>query len=173
MTDLILPGDIPGLLRRGSPVLVDREGDWEEANSLVLQPGRRTAITRRHPGDACVGVSAQWVDMSSIHLDLSDPTGRCHAAWWLMRYKRPAMVETYASWGPYHGWQGIFQPTLHTGDGVSLYSSDVKGLCPDLNWYDHRGLSDGSKWVYAEALRRVVLHVAVSKAGYRMCKKGK
>jgi len=178
MTDLILPGDIPGLLRRGSPVLVDtHKGDVYGcgAPALVLTPGRQIAYisAARHFG---VGVRG-GVYPGHIHLDLTDPTGRCHAAWWLMRYKRPAMVETHASWGPYSLGEdrdhSVLRPALHTGSGMEYYYSEVNDLCPDLNWHDRRVLSDGSKWVYAEALRRMVLHVAVSQADYRMCKKEK
>lgn len=178
MTDLILPGDIPGLLRRGSPVLVDTplRVNGGGAPALVLTPGRRIACIQSASATLDVDVLG-GVFPEHIHLDLTDPTGRCHAAWWLMRYKRPAMVETHASWGPYS--QGLdwghsaLLPALHTGSGQSYYYSEVNDLCPDLNWHDRRVLSDGSKWVYAEALRRMVLHVAVSKVDYRMCKKEK
>ena len=76
MGDLTLPGDIPGLLRRGSPVF------WrdEETPHVVLH------------ADA-VSVFAAPVSMPSIGvqdhpdafaLDLTDATGRFHAALWLL-----------------------------------------------------------------------------------------
>lgn len=86
-----LPGDIPGLLRRGSPVL------WTEA----MIPGVVVALVAEELGsysdppilsvalfgqhvlpDRCIDVDAH--DRRHLVLDLTDATGRAHAAWWVV-----------------------------------------------------------------------------------------
>ncbi len=72
-----LPGDLPGLLRRGSPVQYPplMAGSWVVVDVL----GETAAIaclaaeTPHHHGECHI---------SDLALDLSDPTGRTHAAWW-------------------------------------------------------------------------------------------
>ena len=69
MTDLTLPGDIPGLLRRGSPVThVD---------------GSRLVVVELDGDDA--KLPSGWAFTRLLELDLSDATGRAHAAWWLLQ----------------------------------------------------------------------------------------
>lgn len=75
--DLTLPGDLPGLLRPGSPVVAS------------------DGVTGAVPGIGDDGeVSVGWMDWSmergpldklGLRLDLSDPTGRVHAAWWAVQ----------------------------------------------------------------------------------------
>lgn len=77
-----LPGDIPGLLRRGSVVFY-----CESAPATVL------VIREIRPGEAGASIALdgqnvlpdRCVDAEFRHLalDLSDPTGRAHAAWWV------------------------------------------------------------------------------------------
>lgn len=156
---LTLPGDIPGLLRRGSPVLHKEVGHEDVVMFISDDSSDETAYVAES-GQDDGGARGGWEDCGDLLLDLSDPTGRAHAAWWLMARHTGTKVATHSSWGPYKSWQRIYKPTLHTGDGMSLYTDKVDELCPDLDWRDPRTLADGSKWVYAEALRRVVLHVA-------------
>lgn len=92
-----LPGDIPGLLRRGSPVLIDfwrSEGhddfpdeDSDERPEDYLCRGNVYEVE----GDALFVAWSQSEahegGFDEIHrgwmaLDLTDPTGRAHAAWW-------------------------------------------------------------------------------------------
>lgn len=69
MTDLTLPGEIPGLLRRGSPVThVD---------------GSRLVVVELDGNDA--KLPSGWAFTRLLTLDLSDATGRAHAAWWLLQ----------------------------------------------------------------------------------------
>jgi hypothetical protein len=84
-----LPGDLPGLLRRGSPIIlqtgagtargvvvgpsVDVPGGWEVAWTQVESTGGSIL-------DDCPS--------AALALDLTDPTGptgRVHAAWWAWR----------------------------------------------------------------------------------------
>ena len=75
-----LPGSIPGLLRRGSPV---RGGDDGQSLGTVVDS---------RDGDLLVfwtwSERALWVkeDAAPADLDLTDPTGRVHALWWLARW---------------------------------------------------------------------------------------
>jgi hypothetical protein len=87
----VLPGTIPGLLRRGSPViaLVDHaesgtfaaEGGVATYAALPMFPGRPPHVTV-HWHDNGGGWHMPW---DAVALDLTDPTGRTHAAWWLAK----------------------------------------------------------------------------------------
>lgn len=72
MTDLTLPGTLPGLLRRGSPV------EFDGFPGVVVQEyaGGGFHVTRYDRRDAVA-------DADELALDLSDPTGEAHALWWL------------------------------------------------------------------------------------------
>lgn len=84
-----LPGDIPGLLRRGSallytaalmPAVVVAVIDEEFGDSPMLS----LAIFGQNVlSDRCVDVPSCEV-RSQVVLDLTDPTGRAHAAWWAL-----------------------------------------------------------------------------------------
>ena len=82
-----LPGDIPGLLRHGSPVL------WGDEPCLVQCS--LDGAYQRVDGD--VGGTP---DPSELKLDLTDETGRSHAARWAMdhwrRMSSPQGALTYA-----------------------------------------------------------------------------
>lgn len=82
-----LPGTIPGLLRRGSPVvLLAGAPDYRLPGMDALTVGARGLfIERLYPDRAAVkwdGLGGQAFKADVIGLDLTDPTGRCHAAWW-------------------------------------------------------------------------------------------
>lgn len=69
-----LPGDIPGLLRRGSPAYGRRGGKL-----VVLSP------TSGAVGHALISDMKRsfLARLAELELDLTDPTGRAHAAWWV------------------------------------------------------------------------------------------
>ena len=78
-----LPGDILGLLRRGSPVLWRDEetpyiaawvGPWPDAD---IEDGAIVQAAPSGYGLICIEDRA-----GSFALDLTDATGRAHAAWW-------------------------------------------------------------------------------------------
>lgn len=70
---LTLPGDIPGLLRRGSPVLFrDECSDW----TVLCVDGDE--VCAAPAGEVPLGL---WEMSDDFALDLQDPTGRAHAAW--------------------------------------------------------------------------------------------
>lgn len=70
--DLTLPGDLPGLLRYTSPL----GGDY--LTVLAVDDGDALVVYEDQRGD----FGALWESLSDLRLDLTDPTGRVHAAWW-------------------------------------------------------------------------------------------
>jgi hypothetical protein len=85
MTALLtsVPGDISGLLRRWSPVLVTIDSDKPPVHGMVLEP-----VFESDESDARCLV---WSERNGrdnkaamfVALDLTDATGRAHAAWWV------------------------------------------------------------------------------------------
>ena len=70
-----LPGTIPGLLRRGSPVIEDdRIAVYLGADHYGYH-----YVADLTPKRGC----GHRIVQGPVDLDLSDPTGRAHAAWWL------------------------------------------------------------------------------------------
>jgi hypothetical protein len=159
MSPLTLPGTIPGLLRRGSPV------DSADGPTVCLSGVR----------------DVRWVDVpggelpiDALALDLSDPTGRAHAAWWLADQPDNELVvcrrRVPPRWTCGPGANDSHGDRLWhlTGYGCAPYRDAFEGDDPRvvvpalaaLNPNDPRLLPDGSRWVDAEALRLVCLHVA-------------
>jgi hypothetical protein len=179
---LTLPGKIPGLLRRGSPVILHKRHypvDW----------GTR-GVCGHKVRRAVWGVlwDLSWGEYSptqrnKIALDLTDATGRAHAAWWLASHFGDKVAESLSAW-----WMGRDTSTCPTApmvfrvtrpswlpDGFGLTCWDGQGRRPGwspndamlevpalatLDPRDDLRLPDGSRWVDAEALRLVCLHVA-------------
>jgi hypothetical protein len=87
-----LPGLIPGLLRRCSPVVTTEELDSGISQLDVLPAGCRGVILWLDSECAevalCDARGEPWglmrVELSALSLDLADPAGRAHAAWWVM-----------------------------------------------------------------------------------------
>ena len=169
MSDLTLPGDIEGLLRRGSPGVDTASGQrgviWDASDSSA------SMLTVDFHGDShllhypsCAG------GMEMLALDLTDATGRAHAAWWLGS-------NAMGGGGTWFMWHAALFWELRCSDGRSRSwtgrtgwkSCYIPALAP-LDPEDPRLLKDGSRWVDAEALRLVCLHVAgreTNPMGYR------
>lgn len=164
-----LPGTIPGLLRRGSPVVATSAR--ERGTYLGLSEHGET-----YGGDPLHHVAlhdttgpAPWVSdaapLVALALDLTDATGRAHAAWWLAAKLWPddgpyiaAAVVPGRTIGPLR--MGISTVSTQEGDRWRGMPDAAEDAIADLDPRDPRLLPDGSRWVDAEALRRVVLHVA-------------
>lgn len=168
MGDLTLPATIPGLLRRGSPVR-GTIGDFPDIAGIFLtddadRPGRA----------CCVAVAAfpnygeimAWPWMEVIGLDLTDATGRNHAAGWLSARLAPddgPYITAAVMPGRWFGPVLFGLLTVSVNDGARMLRCGDPSpfeCTDDLDCNDNRRLPDGSRWVDAEALRRVVLHVA-------------
>ncbi len=161
--ELTLPGDIPGLLRRCSPAIrvphrsfAMTIGAFEDGWAYGTRPD-------------CGACSAR---VRELALDLTDATGRAHAAWWLAERLGRAPTHGPASWESWPGfwslsWQDTDRDRRHEVgctdivEGMEDVSSALTvPTLADLDTGDLRTLADGSLWADAEALRRVVLHVA-------------
>ena len=149
MSELTLLGTIPGLLRRGSPVISRDE------YGVFLYDG--VVCGTDDGGLVVANDNARWpADLSDVALDLTDATGRAHAAWWLCG-------ATSGVWSPQT--KGVWRVTWLDPHGSGMRLSRVFPGADDLRYLDldpndSRLLPDGSRWVDAEALRRVCLHVA-------------
>lgn len=176
---LVLPG-APGLFRLGSVARLVRRIDRD------VPVGARGVVVQVLAGNAFI-VAFRWSDdpaaveceafaevgYADIALDLTDATGRAHAAWWLAA--RPEIASSF-----YVAYRTLLRASLegkglnwvdpekkHLGVRFSAWSSLSEKPCwfhlpalSDLDPDDTRLLLDGSHWVGVEALRRVVLHVA-------------
>jgi len=125
-----LPGSIPGLLRRGSPVLLLAK-DCADVPCVVISeaPGGRRGFRVGYPwplDDAWVG---DWPP-GDLLLDLTDPTGRAHAAWYVSAHHE----------GSYHDFDAIL------GDG------HYRAICAADS-------GDEMEAEEIAALRRVVIHL--------------
>jgi hypothetical protein len=164
-----LPGDLPGLLRRGSPALRDL-GPYHAPQrcTIVGESSCGWPWYAREDGGP-MGDATALLSGPAEHLllDLSDATGRAHAEWWLAG--RALMLGSYAAaqtrWVHERGereWS-IDAPDDDACLTYSPYAADRDVRVPalaDLDPDDPRLMPDGSRWVDAEALRRVCLHVA-------------
>jgi len=165
-SDLTLPA-IPGLLRRGSPCFIGTGPNRNAAtiSQIIDAHGAEVTTVHREPHKR---VSFCYT-FQSLHLDLTDATGRDHAARWLATLPQYARItgpnNDAPRWcRPYTGEQiwhlrsygcAPFRAEYDTPD-PSIVVPSLTDLDPD----DDRRLPDGSRWVDAEAMRRVVLHVA-------------
>lgn len=174
-----LPGTIPGLLRVGSPVIHwngNRErGDSRKATIIHTweDDGQTKFIdARMDPCDEedwfCRSVDSSGAIPRQLDLDLTNATGRAHAAWWLAAQYGKTFIKCRAIWYP--GMRRHSDDWTLTDGNCSLrYSTDsgratsADELVPSLaglSSFDPRRLPDGSRWVNAEALRLACLHVA-------------
>lgn len=171
-----LPGLVDGLVRRCSPVTF-----WSFRNGATLPYLGVVAEVDSSAGRATVGglgalVGSRWLD--ELELYLGDMTGRLHAVAWIMEglRKRPGPPSTSLGfrWDPHRGlWfahdeltRWFFGPVgdehgVWAQDGVYEPAGDVVPFLDDLDPHDDTRLPDGSRWVEAEALRRVVLWLAI------------
>ena len=87
MTTPTLPGTIPNLLRLCSPVLAP-------ASKRVRAIGRRAIVIGEHLDTGGVLLADGAIEAAEdLALDLSDPTGRAHAAWWLNDHDEDTLAQ--------------------------------------------------------------------------------
>lgn len=186
MDDLTLPGSIPGLLRRGSPVLL-----LDGIDGPVWSHMPPAAVSElRESGTYAWVAAGRYCDgfvTGMLALDLTDATGRAHAAWWLasqVRHVTPSLLDPGEGTRWHRSWRGYWELHCQRADehkrwqevaflrseGDDDTSDRIGG--PHSTWCRHvpalatldpsnpRLLPDGSRWVDAEALRLVCLHVA-------------
>ena len=156
MSALTLPGDIPGLLRRCSP--------------FTWRGGERGTVVSMRGDDIWLAVDGCVVHKSldgatsyaGLTLDLEDATGRAHAAWWLAG--RLDLRAPFGALWQRAEWKGCWRVVLPHTDGIAIHPHDWapewEAITAHLDPNGPRLLEDGSRWVDAEALRLVCLHVA-------------
>ena len=169
---LHLPSDIPGLRRLGTPV-VCTERYWDGTSYHPgVEVGQRGVVAAVGPleiawlnEDGSVDAILD-ADPAHVGVDLEDATGRAHATWWLADRLGliPGGPHQYmrVTWR-YRGLWDLDGP-LRRICFSSAHSSRsiiaVPGLMGLIRDNETRALSDDSRWVDAEALRLVCLHVA-------------
>jgi hypothetical protein len=166
MEDLTLPGTIPGLLRPGSVIIHETEGEgvvlrvYGTPANTVARKMMHNSVDAGFHGNGDLSCYAEAViEYSAVVLDLTDATSRAHAAWWLAAaLGLPSPVG--AHWVSYGlGWR----LTVHQLSDDPEPSRDVPAL-DDLDPADDTRLPDGSRRVDAIALGRVCRHVAAAQA---------
>lgn len=126
--NLTFPGDVPGLLRRGSPVFYRDEESWWTV--LCIEGDEACA--------APVGMVplGAWGHLSDFALDLSDPTGQAHLAWWVGNQSADRITDACRALGIDRG----------------RFSDTLVNLCQPI---------DGREAADVEQARRVALVLAV------------
>lgn len=157
MSDLTLPAFIPGLIRNGTPLMV--WGGHTRWPALAMGFSETVGAGSRewlHVANHGFPNRIDLVKTASASVDLTDATGRDHAAKCLGRAGGDG--DPLAAWmiRPLsgHRWSlGVATSTYLAG---RIWALD----CPiDLDPNDDTRLPDGSRRVDAEALRLVMLHV--------------
>lgn len=159
-SDLTLPGTIPGLLRRGSPVWLLPEDGYDPQRAVVVGVAGGIASVTWWMDDHAIAICVDGVPLDEIAADLTDATARAHAAWWVADRCRPVV-----RWLWVHNAMGLWvQQGWDEEDREVFWQALVDGplRLDDLDCVtvQARLLPDGSRWVDAEALRRVVAHLA-------------
>ena len=102
---LTVPATVPGVLRRGTPVVPTEAGAWHEPRSG--RPGRpcsatAASVARGAPVEGYDSVYlCDWgnTPIAACNVDLTDATGRAHVAWAIAaHYARPPIDPVLVSW---------------------------------------------------------------------------
>jgi hypothetical protein len=118
--DLTLPGDLPGLLRRGSPV-VDRLNRSGVVVELDPMGGAYASVAWAMPNDTDPDC---YHPNEGLALDLADPTGAAHAAWWARSRYVPDLDDPH---------QEYLDTVKLLGDASSGFvTDDQRGALRDL-----------------------------------------
>ncbi len=91
-----LPGDLPGLLRRGAPVML-----MHRVGVVVEDPLGCTSVlvvVEAGEDDESEPAAMSCISLSRLALDLTDPTGRLHAVVW--RDERASKAPKPPGWAP-------------------------------------------------------------------------
>ena len=92
MSELLtsIPGDIPGLLRRGSPIVGVGPDRHRRGWVGLIEQAHSDGQARIAWNAGVHGIER----IASVALDLTDPTGRAHAMWWAAQ--RESMLDDVA-----------------------------------------------------------------------------
>lgn len=174
MERITLPGLIPGLFWQCSPVI--------NTGTQLVPLGKKgviVSVVEENRGiEVAFGNDESVVaGQDCFALDLEDPTGRAHAIWCLantvpMRFNFHSLSQisfdvTVPSANRWSLRVCDFRLTNRNYDLISFSAEDsedshhikIESLA-GLDCRDNEILEDESRWVDAEALRRICLHVA-------------
>lgn len=133
MTRPTLPASIPDLLRRGSPCVATGKLYGERVIIEGCDIDSDAVLVLR----ASTKVGAAWMPPGDLALDLSDPTGRAHAAWWLAAQSTKevdAALVRYACRHVYRPEERDLGPARNNYIAAFLYGRSVS----DASIYDFR-----------------------------------
>jgi hypothetical protein len=153
MAALTVPATLPGVLRVGTPLL------WCGEPCLYLRPtgdpiyGDSVVVSIEH-------TIARLVVLPECAVNLTDATGRAHVAWAVAAalgapFPTQATFMASVTGGP-PDWVCEW-PETHIEDSMGCKAWAPAFVGHNIN--DDTRLPDGSRWVDAEALRLVALHV--------------
>lgn len=175
MTKITLPGSIPGLLRRGSPLVMDcslpglvprRADSCLEALCLdrnTLNKSSHFNVLIEEAGT----IRTTICHSDKVFLDLEDPTGRQHAIWWLAEQQGNGNFKYFDEFhfeckGEY---SRIFSEFYKfekkfwiSCSGLKIPLSDTGIVVPGMIYPDTSIGSQG--YINAINLRAICLHVA-------------
>lgn len=138
---LTLSGKIPDLLQMCSPV-----AKLVQAGGVIVDVGPKGRVLTYWPETR---EPMEWVNPSEVFLDLTNSTGRAHAAWRLGAHHsishRPDWIRKLGGWELW-------------SYGGGMWYQDFEGPLADLDPNDPRLLPDGTRWVDAMALKLVCEH---------------
>ena len=126
MTDaMTLPGSIPGLLRRGSPCLL------ADGRSITIHGVRPHGAWGATGGPTFLDGELDGAELEGLSLDLTDATGRAHAAWWAMPQWTPDVGAAFrdASMVGYHFARALL---TRAASGSDLREDEIeilRGIC--------------------------------------------
>ena len=176
---LHLPATIPGLLRRGSPVVSLVDLDACDGDGYEIPAGAPGNVCHADgigpvlvafvamPNDPGPDLRWRWCDVADLALDLHDATARHHALLWLAGREGLYVADgvqwfsgtTERVWTILTSARPFAPIRAYCGwrdDDMALHVPTLADLDPTS---DER-LADGSRRVDALALARVVAHVA-------------
>ena len=149
---LTLPATLPGVVRVGTPLA----GSCVAVSAVHEDDaGFLYCMVARDPMESHGAINPE--PLCDLHINLTDATGRAHVAWAVAAAAKHWPSEpdyTTATWRAYLG--GIVTAVgLSSGHWWPWTHHALAHLNPD----DDTSLPDNSRWVDAEALRLVALHV--------------
>ena len=145
---LTLPGTLPDLLRRGSPVIFFTE---VKIAGFIFQVGCRAVVEEISSTGEPV-IHGQVINPNDVGLDLSDLTGRYHARLWLGKRRPQLAVQDPED-------ILLCYLDLQTAQAKAAAGGPARLALAALDPYDNRRLPDGARRVEALGLQRLCLHI--------------
>jgi len=153
MAALTVPATLPGVVRVGTPLA----GSCVAVSAVHEDDaGVLYCMVARDPMESHGAINPE--PLCDLHVDLTDATGRAHVAWAVAAALGVNPSRCSPRWigtTPRPGW------AIDGGENYVYrrYYRSFDAFNGKLDPHDNTRLPDGSRWVDAEALRLVALHV--------------